>query len=243
MAARYCTNLMRTLLFATLLLASCRPPATEIDVSAAISLQDALTEIGRGYEQQSGTHVVFNFAGSNVLARQIRAGAPVDVFIPADEKTMESVRGYVDNPQPLLSNALVVVSDLPLHTLADLTHCRRIALGDPSAVPAGVYAREVLEQAGLWRAVEPRVVPAENVRAALAAVEGGNVDAAIVYATDARLAKKTRVAFTITPGPRIVYPVAIVRGARHAAAARSFVGYLRSPAGAAVFRKYGFVPM
>jgi len=212
-------ELMRRVFFAAaLLLVSCSRN-DEVDVSAAISLQDALREVAAASHQ----NVVFNFAGSNVLAQQIRKGAPVDVFLPADEKTMESVRSLVETPLPLLSNQLVVVSNLPLHTLRDLQRCSRIALADPSSVPAGVYAREALQAAGLWGAVQARVIPAENVRAALAAVEGGNVDAAIVYATDARMARKTRVAFAITPGPRITYPVAMLRDAPHAASARRFV--------------------
>lgn len=231
---------MRRVFFAAFLLSAACARHNEVDVSAAISLQDALRDVAAAYEQQSHDRVVFNFAGSNVLARQIRAGAPVDVFMPADEKTMASVKDSVAPPIPLLSNQLVVVSNLPLRSLPDLLRCNRIALGDPNAVPAGVYAREALRQAGLWSALQPRVIPAENVRAALASVEGGNVDAAIVYATDARLAKRARVAFVISPGPRIVYPVAVVRDARHAVAAKGFVEFLRSERAAAIFRKWGF---
>lgn len=228
----------RVFCLALLFLAACAR-TDEVDVSAAISLQDALRDVAAA----SGMHVVFNFAGSNVLARQIRAGAPVDVFIPADEKTMASVRNLVDAPIPLLSNQLVVVSNLPLHALTDLQRCKRIALADPSSVPAGVYARETLQAAGLWSSVEPRVIPAENVRAALAAADGGNVDAAIVYATDARMARHTRVAFAIENGPRIVYPAAVVRDAPHREAAQRFLKFLQSQKAAEIFRRYGFRPL
>src|SRR5207248_7801439 len=98
-----------------------------------------------------------------------------------------------EQPVPLLANTLVVVSDRPMTSLRDLLACERVAIGDPSAVPAGVYAREALQRAGLWDALQPRIVPCENVRAALAAVESGAAEAAIVYATDARLAKRARV--------------------------------------------------
>jgi len=229
---------MPRVFFAAFLVLSACARRDEVDVSAAISLQDALREVAAASHQR----VVFNFAGSNVLARQIRAGAPVDVFLPADEATMRSVSDLVEQPVPLLSNQLVVVSNLPLHVLADLLRCNRIALADPSAVPAGVYAREALQAAGLWTSLQPRVVPAENVRAALAAVEGGNVNAAIVYATDARMARHTRVAFAISPGPRIVYPVAVVRGAPHREGGRRFVEFLRGAEAAAIFREYGFAP-
>jgi len=229
-------ELMRRVFFAAALLLTSCSHTDEVDVSAAISLQDALREVAAASHQ----NVVFNFAGSNVLARQIRKGAPVDVFLPADEKTMQSVRDLVETPMPLLSNQLVVVSNMPLHVLADLQRCSRIALADPRAVPAGVYAREALQAAGLWSALQPRVIPAENVRAALAAVESGNVDAAIVYATDARMARKTKVAFAITPGPRIVYPAAAVRGAAHSNEAHRFLDFLRTPRAATIFRRYGF---
>src|SRR5205823_2286284 len=195
--ARYCSGRMRRLLAATLLLASCAPAPRELDVAAAISLKEALTEVARGWEARGGGRVVFNFAGSNVLARQIEAGAPVDVFLPADMRTADSIRDFLEPPVPLLANTLVVVSDRPMTSLRDLLPLGHVAIGDPSAVPAGVYAREALQQAGLWSAIEPKIVPCENVRAALKAVESGGADAAIVYATDARLAKQMRVAMTI----------------------------------------------
>jgi molybdate transport system substrate-binding protein len=231
--------MIRRLLAAALLLASCARVPRELDVAAASSLQDALREVARGWEARGGEHVVFNFAGSNVLARQIRAGAPVDVFLSADERTMASIKDALEAPMPLLSNTLVVVSNRPMTALRDLMQFERVAIGDPSAVPAGVYARKALQQAGLWPAIEPKVVPCENVRAALAAVESGGADAAIVYATDARLAKRTKIALQIDT-VKATYPIAVVRGAKHAEAARRFVDYCRSDEGMRVFRKFGF---
>jgi molybdate transport system substrate-binding protein len=136
-----------------------------------------------------------------------------------------------------LSNELVIVSREPLH---DLLRVQRIALGDPTSVPAGVYAREYFERIGAWEALRPKVIPMENVRAALAAADNGSVDAAVVYETDALLAKRARVVMRLS-GVDIRYPVAVLRTARHPAAAHRFVQYLRSPPAAAVFRKYGFV--
>jgi molybdate transport system substrate-binding protein len=231
--------MVRKLLAAALLLGSCARAPRELDVAAAISLQDALRDAARGWETRGGEHVVFNFAGSNILARQIRAGAPVDVLLSADMRTVESIRDLVEPPVPLLANTLVVVSERPMSSLRDLLSMNRIAIGDPSAVPAGVYARQALQQAGLWAAVEPKIVPCENVRAALAAVESGGADAAIVYRTDARLARRTRVVLAID-SVTAVYPIAVVRGAKHAESARRFVEYVRSAEAAKVFERYGF---
>lgn len=229
--------MIRKLLLAALALASCARAPRELDVAAAISLKDALTDVARGWEARGGERVVFNFAGSNVLARQIRAGAPVDVFLSADMRTVESIRDSLEEPVPLLANTLVVVSNKPLRSLRDLPSAGKVAIGDPSAVPAGVYAREALQRAGVWQAVD--VVPCENVRAALAAVESGGADAAIVYATDARLAKHAHVALTID-GVQAVYPIAAVKGAKHAEAARRFVDYCRSPEAMRMFIARGF---
>ncbi len=120
---------------------------------------------------------------------------------------------------------------------------KRLALGDTRAVPAGVYAKEYLEQNGVWEAVKDRVVPTENVRAALAAVESGNVDAGIVYKTDATISKAVKIAYVVTPleGPRISYPIAITKNSGHPDAANRFVAYLGTEAALAVFRKYGFL--
>ena len=230
---------MRRLLAATLLMVSCAPAPREVDVAAAISLKEALTEVARGWEARGGEHVVFNFAGSNVLARQIKAGAPVDVFLSADERTMDSIGDSLETPLPLLRNSLVVVSNRPMRALRDIVDADRIAIGDPSAVPAGVYAREALQREGVWNTVLPRLIPCENVRAALLAVESGVADAAIVYATDARLAKHTRVAMTIDSA-KVTCPIAVVRNAKHADAARRFVEYCRSDEGMRVFGRYGF---
>lgn len=206
-------------------------------MAAAASLQDALREIGGNYQQLTHEKIEFVFAGSNVLVQQIRAGAPVDVFFPADEKSMDKISDLIVTRQPLLSNELVVVSTKPIQNLLQL---QRLALGDPNAVPAGVYAREYFEKAGTWKTLKSKVIPMENVRAALAAADSDKVDAAVVYRTDALLAKKARVVMTLT-GPLIRYPVAVLRSAPHPDAARRFVNYLASPAAADVFRKYGFI--
>lgn len=224
--------------------------AEEVMVFAAASLTDALEEVGTAWQRRSGHTVAFNLGASSDLARQIRAGAPADVFFSADRAQMDAVEreGLVrpaDRREPL-SNALVVVvpagSPPRLGAPADLLGLRRVALADPQAVPAGVYARQWLESIGLWSPLRERVVPTLDVRAALAAVESEAVDAAIVYRTDAALSRRARVALEVPPeqGPRIAYVVAPLAATTKAAAAE-FVRFLSSPAACAVFERHGFV--
>jgi molybdate transport system substrate-binding protein len=230
---------------AALLLVACTTRAEEVDVSAAASLQDALRTIAATYERRMHDRVVFNFGASSTLAMQIRAGAPIDLFFSADEAKLDSVEIVTGTRRTLLSNTLVVIANRAIRSPSELTNLQRIAIAEPSTVPAGIYARQWLQRLGLWQELLPRVIPTADVRAALAAVDGGNVDAAIVYRTDALLAKHARIAFEVTGpnAPRIAYPLAIVRGARHPAAARRFWDYLQSPEAAAVFRRFGFPPM
>jgi molybdate transport system substrate-binding protein len=222
----------------------------EVSVFAAASLADALAEIGAAWEAAGGSHLVFNFGASSDLARQIRAGAPADVFVSADAAQMDALEreGLVRaaDRSDLLSNALVVVvpraSAARVAVPRDLTAFATIALADPQLVPAGVYARAWLEGIGLWDQLRPRVVPTLHVRAALAAVESENVAAGIVYRTDAARSTRARIAFEVPPsqGPPIRYPVAplATSGKRGAGA---FVAYLRSPAARAVFVRHGFL--
>jgi molybdate transport system substrate-binding protein len=149
----------------------------------------------------------------------------------------------------LLGNTLVVVVNVergaPVAAPGDLAGeaVRRVALAQPETVPAGVYAKAWMERAGLWAAVGKKVVGTENVRACLAAVEAGNADAGIVYKTDALISNKVKIAFAVpaAEGPKIVYPVAVLKGAQEGEAARRFVAYLASPQAAAVFVKHGFL--
>jgi molybdate transport system substrate-binding protein len=223
-----------------------------ITVSAAASLTDALTAIGKDYGSHGMGSIHFNFAASNVLARQITGGAPVDVFISADEAQMDVVgsAGMIKDGTrvALLRNQLAVIvpNDRPrtlrsFREIADPAF-KRIALGDPEAVPAGVYAKQYLQSQGLWDAVKDRVVPAGSVRAALAAVETGAADAGIVYRTDARIALKATVAWVVPAdqGPRIVYPAAIVKTTSAPDEAQRFLEYLRGGNAAAAFEQFGF---
>jgi molybdate transport system substrate-binding protein len=226
--------------------------AAEINVFAAASLTDALKEIAAGYEKSSGDKVVFNFGASSTLARQIEEGAPADIFFSADEAKMNALEKknliVKGTRKSRLGNSLVVVveqeSKVEIRSGASLTNAevRRIALADPKAVPAGVYAKQWLERLGLWTAVAAKIVPTENVRAALAAVESGNVDVGVVYKTDAGISKQVRVAYEVPAkeAPEISYPMALVKEAKHAESARKFLDFLGSEAAAEGFRKFGF---
>lgn len=222
-----------------------------ITVSAAASLTDVLQQVAAAYERQSDEPVILNFGASNTLARQIAAGARVDVFVSADEAQMDAVAAYIDASSrvALVSNqlAIAVPDDRPrrfssARDLADPS-VRRIALGDPAAVPAGVYAKAYLEKLGVWAEIATKVVPSGSVRLALAAVENGAADAAIVYKTDVVTARRAREAFVVpaAEGPRIVYPGAVVRGGHNPAGGRRFLQFLASREAAAVFERAGFL--
>ena len=229
-----------------------RPPANrQVVVSAAVSLSDVLQQLAPMYQQASGDRLVLNLGASNTLARQIRFDAGVDVFISADEAQMDAVAMRVEASTrvDLLSNrlAIAIPDDRPrtMMSARDLLDpaIRRIALGDPAAVPAGVYAKQYLQHIGIWADVAPKIVPAGSVRLALAAVESGAADAAMVYHTDVATAARAREALLIpaAEGPRIVYPAAIVRAGKNQEGGRRFLAFLQTPAASAVFERAGFI--
>lgn len=231
-----------------------RADGRPLTVSAAVSLTDALEDIARAYLAAGGGVVRFNFSGSNVLARQIATGAPVDLFISADEAQMALAEGAgaIDTSTriPLIGNRLAVVTRRGAPGVADaraLTapSIRKIAIGDPAAVPVGVYAQRYLRAANLWGALQSKLVPVGNVRAALAAAASGSVDAAFVYETDAAASANVALAFVVTgaDAPRIVYPAAVTRRARDRAAALRFLQFLSGPDAGAIFARHGFIPL
>jgi molybdate transport system substrate-binding protein len=234
------------------LLLACALRSADFTVFAAASLSDALKEIAATYEATSGDKVHFNLAASSLLARQIKEGAPADVFFSADEAKMDDLAKAgllaAGTRHSLLSNTLVIVVPAGTTTAADgpayliTAAVRHLALGETRSVPAGIYARQWLEKTGLWPQVEAKVVAVENVRACLAAVESGNADAGIVYRTDALLSKKVRIIHEVadTDGPKISYPVAVLKDSKQVEAAGKFATYLASPAALAVFARYGF---
>jgi len=228
-------------------------PAATINVFAAASLTESLKEIAASYEKQTGDKVVFNLGASSFLARQIEEGAPADIFFSADEAKMDGLekQGLIVNEtrRSRLSNSLVIVvaaeKGAAIQTPKDLAtgKVKRLALAEPRTVPAGIYAKEYLQKKNVWPAVEGKVVPTENVRAALAAVEAGNAEAAIVYKTDASMSRKVKAAYQVPAGdsPAISYPMAIVKGSKHLDAAARFLKHLGSDDAGRVFERFGFI--
>lgn len=227
-------------------------PAATVTVFAAASLTDSLKEIGAAYEKRTGEKIVFNFGASSFLARQIEEGAPADIFYSADEAKMDGLEKQAlilkETRKSRLSNSLVIVvaseKGAAIETPEELAtdKVKRLALAEPKTVPAGIYAKEYLLKQNLWPAIEAKVIPTENVRAALAAVEAGNVEAGIVYKTDAAISKKVRVAYEVPPrdSPAISYPMAVVKDSKNLQAAKLFLKHLDSEDAVRVFKKFGF---
>lgn len=226
--------------------------AAEINVFAAASLTDSLRQIAAQYEKNSSDRIIFNFGASSTLARQIEEGAPADIFFSADEAKMDGLekKNLIDpaTRKSRLGNSLVVVvaadSALQIQSAADLTNAsiQKIALADPQAVPAGIYAKKWLEHFQLWSVIATKVVPMENVRGALAAVESGNVEAGVVYKTDAGISKKVKVVYEVpsADAPVISYPLALVKDAQQPVATKKFLNYLDSTEAGDIFKKFGF---
>ena len=223
----------------------------QVVVFAAASLSDALREIADHYSRNHTNQILFSFGGSSALARQIEQGAPADIFISADQAQMDLLesKGLIETATrtDLLGNSLVIVTasenGAPVHQPQDLAKpaIQRIALGDPKAVPIGVYARQFLEQEGLWHSLASKIVPTESVRAALAAVEAGNADASIVYKTDALISKRVKTVYVVPPGkgPLIRYPAAVLKNAGHEEA-KGFLTYLQGRDAEEIFTRRGF---
>lgn len=243
---------LRCVAFALLCLGVTNACAEDITVSAAASLTDAFNALGRNFEgAHPGTHVVFNFAASDVLLKQIEQGAPADVFASADEVTMDRAAAAksVDpsTRRDFAANTLVLIvptNATPPKTLAELKtvdHYRHIAIGNPDSVPAGRYAKQALGEAGLWEALQPQFVQAQNVRQALDYVSRGEADAGFVYATDAAMKKdKVAVALTVPTATPVRYPIALVSSSQHGPLARAFVAFMLSADAQTTLRTYGF---
>lgn len=225
--------------------------ATEpILVSAAISLTDAVREVAKAYAAAGGGEVRFNLAASNALARQIVSGAPVDLFISADEVQMayavESGAIDRDTVVPLLRNRLAVVVPAgrrgEITDVQALTRARRVAIGDPAGVPVGVYARRYLQAAGVWTLLQPKLVPLPTARAVLAAATSGGVDAAMVYESDLAIARGVELGYVVNGphAPEIVYPAGIVMRSGNKRAAGQFLSFLMGPEAQRIFERHRF---
>ena len=242
------------------LLAFQEPARTELLVSAASSLRDGLKEIGAAYEKRQPIKLVTNLGSSGDLAKQIDAGAKVDLFVSADELEVDKLvkKGLVDEATRcvLLSNQLVVIEPLdPEHpdqriltapfaptALLD-PRIKRLSLANTESVPAGRYAKAWLESKYVWKRLSERVLPAVDVRAALAAVESGAAQAGIVYRTDAAISKKVRIVHGVplSEGPAIRYIAIVPKAAPHPKEAKAFLVELRSKDSTKVFERLGFV--
>ncbi len=241
--------------FAAALLGGYAAHAAELTVFAAASLTNAYEDIGKLYRAKSQRAVRFSFAASSTLAKQIESGAPANIFASADEQWMDylAARKLIapDTRVAILRNRLVLVTPLDRTTPVDirprfdlkalLGANGRLATGDPAHVPVGRYAQQALTKLGVWAIAEPRLVRSDSVRAALALVERGEAPAGIVYATDAAVAPKVRVAgvFPENSHEPIVYPMAIVAG-QETADAKAFFAFLQSDDARAIYEKYGF---
>jgi molybdate transport system substrate-binding protein len=226
--------------------------AQELTVSAAASLTNAFPEIGKLFEKQDpGAKIIFNFAASGALLQQLDKGAPVDVFASADQKTMDQAqeKGLIvpASRKNFVNNTLVLI--LPAASKLSLTGpkdlllpaVKRVAVGNPASVPAGRYARKALIQAGLWEALQAKLIMGESVRQVLDYVSRGEVDAGLVYATDAAVARgKVKVVATVQGPQPIVYPVALLSASPKQALGQEFLDFLFAPKSRAILSKYGF---
>jgi len=224
-----------------------------VTVFAAASLSDAVGDIAKSFEERGARKIVASFASSAALARQIEHGAPAQLFISADERWMDVLDSHglleAGSRANLLHNTLVLVAPASApftvaiergFPLAKRLGDGRLAMGDPDSVPAGIYAKQALENLGVWDSVVGKIAPAADVRAALVFVERGETAAGIVYGTDAAASQRVAVAGRFPAGSHapIVYPVALIRGAGKPA--HDFYEYLRGGEARAIFEHYGF---
>jgi len=230
--------------------------ADTVTTFAAASLTNAFEDIGKAYEAKGKPKVKFSFAASSALAKQMEAGAPANIFASADLKWMDytDAKGLTmkDTRVVPIGNSLVLVA--PADKAKPVTISKgmdieallgpngRIATGLTDSVPAGIYAKTAFTKLGVWDKVQPRIVGAESVRAALVLVERGEVPYGVVYATDAAIAKNVKVVATFPADshPPVEYPLALVNG--HATpAAKEFFAFLIGPEAKEIYKKYGFV--
>ena len=227
-------------------------------IFAAASLSDVARDLADAFRRDDPVETVFNFAGSNTLAQQIRAAPYADVFLSADETwvdfLIEAGRTIGEPRRRILSNRLVAIAhhraDLEIEEPERLAEAdfRFLALADPEAVPAGRYAKAALEglpanTSSLWHAVSRRLAPTLDVRAALALVESDPRIVGIVYRTDAATSARVRVLFDLpqVEGQPISYSAARIAGGARPETARRFLDYLTGPAARAIAAQHGFV--
>ncbi|MGV2827674.1 molybdate ABC transporter substrate-binding protein [Myxosarcina sp. GI1(2024)] len=226
----------------------------QLTISAAASMQDAMKAVGQLYQEENpNTEIEYNFGSSGALAQQIEQGAPVDVYISANQKFMNELERkdllLQGTREDLLKNQVVLIvpnnGNAPnISNFQDLTNqqIERFSIGEPESVPAGSYAKQVLTSMNLYDELQPKTVFAKDVRQVLTYVETGNVDAGIVYSTDAQITDRIRVVATAPDDTHepIIYPVAAIKRTDNPEAAKEFVKFLSSDRATDIFREYGF---
>ncbi|CAM3934054.1 molybdate ABC transporter substrate-binding protein [Geobacillus stearothermophilus] len=223
----------------------------ELTVSAAASLQEALEEAKTAFERKHpNIRIQYNFGASGALQKQISEGAPVDLFFSAAAEPFEKLKaeGLIDSKheKTVLANELVLIApkqgEGAVQSLDDIIRAKRIAIGIPESVPAGMYAKQTLEKAGLWEKVAPKLVYAKDVRQVLTYVETGNVDAGFVYRTNALASENVNIVAAVPSGMHdpIVYPLGVVKTSKHLKEAQQFYSYLTNGPALQMFEEHGF---
>lgn len=247
--------MLRSASLLILLLARAAQAADPLHLCVAASLGDAATRIVESYAEENGVEVRVNAAASGLLVSQTLHGAPCDVLVTADEQSLKPLvdakalaEGF---PQPLLTNSLVVIGPLEAEgaqpgwiSLLVMERVERIALGEPDSVPAGRYARTALARSGIWDRLQPKMVPALDVRAVLALVAGGEADVGFVYRTDAAIEPRVRILFEVPESlsGTIRYPLAVIVSSSQPHQAAGLARHLRGSRATAVFQQFGFSP-
>ncbi len=222
-----------------------------LTISFAASLQDAAKELKDIYtDENPDVAITCNFASSGTLQKQIEEGAPVDMFFSAGQKQMNALSDkeliIEDTRKDLIGNDIVLIAgkDSSLTGFDELTGDKvgKMSIGEPESVPAGKYAQETLISMELWDTLQPKMVLAKDVRQVLTYVETGNVDAGLVYSSDAIVGENIKV---VTAAPEdshspIIYPLAIIKSTQHQVETEAFIDFLSSPEASQVFNKYGF---
>lgn len=222
-----------------------------LTISAAASLQDASAELKTIYEKQhQNVNITYNLAASGTLQKQIEEGAPADLFISAGKSQMDALaqKGLIVDAsrKDLLGNELVLITgkDGKLTEFSGLTDAsvKKISIGTPETVPAGKYAKDTLTTLNLWEQLQPKMVLAKDVRQVLTYVETGNVDAGLVYRTDAATSSNIKIVAAAPAGSSapIVYPMAVIKSTKYQKEAEAFASFLTSDDAVKVFEKYGF---
>ncbi|MCR6545209.1 molybdate ABC transporter substrate-binding protein [Dehalobacterium formicoaceticum] len=226
--------------------------AVEINISAAASLTDALTEIQAEYAKKSNAILQFNFAASGTLQKQIQEGAPCDLFISASKGHMDTLEGdglvVTDSRKDLLGNTLTLIATAEKADLItgpeSFTNddVASIAIGEPESVPAGNYSKQTFESLGIWDQIQEKLVFAKDVRQVLQYVDSGNADCGLVYRSDAMLLETGKIIVDMPADSHdpIVYPAAIMKNAAQPEAANAFYEFLQTDYAKKTFEKYGF---